>query len=114
MEYAKHFSIPDHMAFYVLAVMNAGGVFGRIAPAYLSDSVGRFNLLTPSAFIAGLSCIVFWLFAKSVVTVMLLSAVYGFFSGSFVSLVTPCAAQISDNGQLGTRIGMLYSIISFP
>ena len=104
----------DHMAFYVLAVMNAGGVLGRIAPAYLSDRLGRFNLLVPSAFLSGLSCIVFWFFAKSLVSVMLFSVVYGFLSGSFASVVNSCVAQISDMSQMGTRTGMLYSIISFP
>ena len=102
------------MAFYVLAVMNAGGLLGRIAPAYLADSVGRFNLLIPSAFLSGLTCLVFWFFAKSLVSVMLFSAVYGFLSGSFVAVINPCVAQISDLPQMGTRIGMLYSIISIP
>lgn len=114
VEYAKYLSIPDHMAIYVLAVMNAGGVLGRIAPAYLSDSMGRYNLLIPSAFFSGLTCLVFWLFAKSLVSIMLFSALYGFFSGSFVSVINPCVAQISHITQIGTRTGMLYSIISFP
>ena len=94
--------------------MNAGGVLGRIAPAYLSDRLGRFNLLVPSAFLSGLSCLVFWFFAKSLVSVMLFSVVYGFLSGSFVSVINPCVAQISEMSQMGTRTGMLYSIISFP
>ena len=102
------------MTFYVLAVMNAGGVLGRIAPAYLSDHIGRFNLLAPSAFLTGLSCLVFWFFAKSLVSVMLFSVFYGFISGSFVSVVNPCIAQISDMPQMGTRIGMMYSIVSIP
>lgn len=102
------------MSFYVLAVMNAGGVLGRIAPAYLSDTVGRFNLLTPSAFFSGLSCLVFWMFTKSLVSLMLFAVTYGFFSGAFISVITPCVAQISDIRQIGTRIGMLYTIISFP
>ena len=102
------------MSFYTLAVMNAGGVLGRIAPAYLSDKIGRFNLLIPSAFFSGLSCLVFWFFAKSLVSVMLFSVVYGFFSGSFVSVVNPCVAQISEMSQMGTRMGVLYSIFSFP
>lgn len=102
------------MAFYVLAVMNGGGVLGRIAPAYLSDTIGRFNLLTPCAFLSGLLCLVFWLFAKSLVSLMLFAALYGFFSGAFISVITPCVAQISDIRQIGIRIGMLYSIISFP
>ena len=114
VEYAKFLSISDDMAFYILAVMNAGGLLGRIAPAYLADKVGRFNLLVPSAFLSGLSCLVFWFFAKSLVAVMMFSVVYGFLSGSFVSVINPCVAQISHMSQMGTRIGLLYSIISIP
>lgn len=94
--------------------MNMGGIFGRIAPAWLSDTVGRFNLLAPSAFLSGLSCLVFWLFAKSLVSIMAFAMTYGFFSGAFISVITPCIAQISDITVIGTRIGMLYSIISVP
>ncbi|EAU80861.2 hypothetical protein CC1G_03037 [Coprinopsis cinerea okayama7 len=114
VEYARHLSIPNTTAFYVLAVMNAGGVFGRIAPAYLSDRVGRFNLLFPSALFSGLSCLVGWFWTKDLVGVMVFAAVYGFWSGSFISLITPCVAQISNLGEIGTRIGMLYTIISVP
>ncbi|TFK22930.1 MFS general substrate transporter [Coprinopsis marcescibilis] len=114
VEFARHLSIPDRMALYILAVMNAGGVLGRIAPAYLSDRVGRFNLLFPSAFFSGLACLVGWFFARSIAVLMVFSAIYGFFSGAFVSLITPCVAQISDLSEIGTRIGILYTVISFP
>ncbi|CAA7266083.1 unnamed protein product [Cyclocybe aegerita] len=114
VEHARHLGVSEHMCFYVLAVMNAGGVLGRIAPAYLSDSIGRYNLLTPAAFLSGLACLTLWLNAHTLATLMAFSAVYGFFSGAFISLVNPCVVQISEIGQIGARIGMLYSIISFP
>ncbi|KJA16292.1 hypothetical protein HYPSUDRAFT_147959 [Hypholoma sublateritium FD-334 SS-4] len=114
VDYAKHISVPDHTSFSVLAVLNAGGVLGRIAPAYLSDTIGRFNLLTPAAFLSGLTCITIWLMARGLTALMLFAATYGFFSGAFIALITPCVAQISDFERLGVRIGMLYSIISFP
>ncbi|RDB15271.1 Riboflavin transporter MCH5 [Hypsizygus marmoreus] len=114
VSYAEHLSLAPQTTFYVLAVMNAGGVFGRIAPAYLSDTLGRFNLLVPSALLSGISCLTLWMFAHSVGLLMLFAAVYGFFSGAFISVITPCVAQISDIRQIGIRIGVLYSIISFP
>ncbi|KAJ7819856.1 MFS general substrate transporter [Mycena olivaceomarginata] len=86
----------------------------RIAPAYLSDKIGRFNLLAPAAFLSGLLCVLFWVFARSLVLLMLFAAAYGFTSGAFISVITPCFAQISDIRQIGSRIGILYSIISFP
>jgi len=94
--------------------MNAGGAMGRVVPAYVSDRIGRFNLLIPAAFFSGLSCVVLWLGAETITQTMMFCAVYGFFSGAFISLITPCIAQISDLGEIGARIGMLYTIISFP
>ncbi|KAJ7222828.1 MFS general substrate transporter [Mycena haematopus] len=114
VDYAHDLSIPARTTFIVLAVMNAGGVIGRIAPAYLSDKIGRFNLLAPAAFLSGLLCVVFWIFSRSLVPLMLFAATYGFTSGAFISVITPCVAQISDIRQIGSRIGILYSIISFP
>jgi MFS family permease len=115
VDYARHISVSEHMSFYVLAVLNAGGVLGRLAPATLSDTIGCFNLLAPSAFLCGLSCLILWIVtAKSLATLMLFASIYGFFSGAVISLVNPCVAQISHIRQIGTRIGMLYSVISFP
>ncbi|KAJ7621068.1 MFS general substrate transporter [Roridomyces roridus] len=114
VDYAHDLKIPAQMDFIILAVMNSGGIAGRIAPAYLSDSLGRFNLLAPAACVSGLLCVFFWLFSRSLVPLMLFAAAYGFSSGAFVSLMTPCVAQISDIRQIGSRIGILYSVISFP
>lgn len=106
--------VSQHTAVYVLSVMNAGGVFGRIVPAILSDKMGRFNLLIPASFLAGLSCLIFWMLAKTMTAVMGFAAVYGFLSGAFISVITPCVAQISDIDEIGTRIGALYTLISVP
>ncbi|KAF7298577.1 Monocarboxylate permease-like protein [Mycena indigotica] len=108
-------SIPAHTDFLVLAILNAGGVIGRVAPACLSDVIGRFNILGPAAFLCGLLCLVMWLFAGSSLALLLVfAASYGFASGTFISLITPCVAQISDMRQIGCRIGLLYSAISVP
>ncbi|EMD35187.1 major facilitator superfamily protein [Gelatoporia subvermispora B] len=100
--------------FYMLAMLNAGSVAGRLAPPRLADSIGRFALLIPCAFLAGLSSLVFWAYARSLPSLMMFAALYGFFSGAFNALIVPCIAQISDVREVGSRIGLLYSIISFP
>lgn len=101
-------------AFCVLSIMNAGGVFGRVAPAWLSDKIGRFNLLCPTAFLSGFACLVFWMFSKDPVSIAVFAALYGLLSGAFTSVITPCVAQISDMREIGTRIGALYTLISVP
>ncbi|KAI0369431.1 MFS general substrate transporter [Pilatotrama ljubarskyi] len=114
VDYSTDHSISPETAFYVLSVMNAGGIIGRLAPSFMADALGRFNILVPCAFLAGLSMLVFWTFAHTLATIVLFAAVYGFFSGAFNALIIPCVAQISDMREIGTRIGVLYSIISFP
>ncbi|EPQ54896.1 monocarboxylate permease [Gloeophyllum trabeum ATCC 11539] len=101
-------------SFYLLSIMNAGGVLGRIAPAYLSDAVGRFNLLVPSALLSGVLCLALWTTAETRGALVAFAFLYGFFSGAFISGINPCVAQISEMSQVGTRIGMLYTLVSLP
>ena len=114
MTYAVDHGVDPDTAFYVLAVLNAGSILGRVAPGVLGDVCGRFNILAPSAFFAGLATLVFWPLARSTVAVMLYAALYGFFSGAFNALIVPCIAQVSPISQLGARMGLLYSILAFP
>ncbi|KAL4080862.1 major facilitator superfamily domain-containing protein [Scleroderma citrinum] len=112
--YTQSLHISPDTAFYVLSIMNAGGIVGRILPAWLSDKIGRFNLLCPSAFFSGLLCLVFWAFADNLAAVATFAGFYGLLSGAFVSVITPCIAQISDRPEMGMRIGALYTFVSLP
>jgi MFS family permease len=114
VSFAIDHAVSPDTAFYVLAVLNAGGILGRVMPAVLSDVLGRFNILVPSAALAGLSTLLVWTFARSLPAIMAYAALYGFFSGAFNALIVPCIAQISGIREIGLRIGMLYSILSFP
>ncbi|KAK2465795.1 hypothetical protein APHAL10511_002339 [Amanita phalloides] len=114
VDYTKTFIRNGNASFVVLASMNAGGILGRVVPGYLSDAIGRFNLLIPSAFLSGLSCLMVWKFSHALPSILAFAVVYGFFSGAFISVINPCVAQISDVREIGTRIGMLYTVTSFP
>ena len=114
VSYATAHSVPSSLAFTTLAVLNGSSILGRLAPPYLSDVLGRFNMLVPSAFFSAIFTLLLWTFAKSTATIMLYAVIYGFFSGAFNALVIPCIAQISDIREIGIRIGMMYTIISFP
>ncbi|KAG6375940.1 MFS general substrate transporter [Boletus reticuloceps] len=113
-DYAQSRHMSSKAAFCVLSIMNAGSVFGRIAPAWLSDKIGRFNLLCPCAFLSGLTCLVFWMFGEGPISIIVFAALYGFLSGAVISVVNPCVSQISHMREIGTRIGALYTLISVP
>ena len=111
----------DNLSTYILAIMNIGGLIGRIVPAILSDRVGRFNLLVPCALLSGVLCMGLWL-PTSFVTApggrvaleVAFSLLFGFFSCGFISLINACVAEISKPEEVGSRIGLLYCITSFP
>jgi MFS family permease len=113
VNYAVSRNFSPTTAFYVLSALNASSIIGRILPAALSDAFGRFNLIVPCLFLTGLSTLALWSFANTLELLIFYAIVYGFFSGAFNALIVPCIAQISDIREIGMRIGMLYSILSF-
>lgn len=44
---------------------------------------------------------------------ILFTLIYGYCSGCFVSLIAPCAAQLGPTNTAGTRLGMMFAIMSF-
>jgi MFS family permease len=106
--------VSSGQAISVLSVMNAGSFVGRPIPGLLADLFGRFNLIIPSTLIAGVLMLAIWFTSHSFASLMCFAAFYGMFSGSFIALNPPCIAQISRQEQIGTRVGLVYAMLSFP
>lgn len=115
--YIQYFAITTkitnaNLGFYLLAILNSGSVFGRIVPNLIADKVGGLNILIPCGIITAV--LIFCLLATtSVAGVIIVALVYGFFSGTFVSLPPSIFVSLSPNrGLIGTRMGMGFSVIS--
>lgn len=50
----EHGILDNRMAFYLVPIINAGSLFGRLLPNAISDKTGSFNIVTPCAFITGI------------------------------------------------------------
>ncbi|KAK7202424.1 MFS monocarboxylate transporter-like protein [Myxozyma melibiosi] len=99
-------------AFYLLTILNAASVFGRIVPNFLADKTGPMNILIPFTVIASIIAFT-WTSATSKAGIVLIAVFYGFFSGTFVSLPPSCIIAVTpDLGVLGTRMGMVFSLCS--
>ncbi|KAG9091461.1 hypothetical protein FRC06_000557 [Ceratobasidium sp. 370] len=80
--------IDEKLAFYSLTILNAASIFGRTIPNLLADKFGIFNVIIPCSAIVGV--LVFAMFGvTSVGALIAFSILYGFFSGAFVSLISP-------------------------
>ncbi|KAN0072260.1 Major facilitator superfamily domain containing protein [Elaphomyces granulatus] len=104
--------VDNNLGFYLLPILNAASAPGRVAPSLLADYVGPVNMLIPAALVAGILAFG-WIGVYNAPGIILLSALYGFFSGGFVSLPPVVMMVITpDLRNLGTRLGMLFGIIS--
>ncbi|KAJ1556384.1 hypothetical protein HK405_012293 [Cladochytrium tenue] len=103
----------NEMAFYIVPILNAGSVFGRIIPNAIADVTGPFNIYGAGSLICGI--LTFSLLSVNTLGgVVVISLLYGFFSGVFVSLPAVCFAQLTaDKAKLGTRFGMGFAFAGF-
>ena len=74
----------------------------------LSNRIGTFNTIIPCTFICDM-LILAWIAVHSTGALMAFAILYGFFSGSFVSLPpSTLVALFLDLSKFGTRIGMSF------
>jgi predicted MFS family arabinose efflux permease len=98
------------LAFYFVPILNASSVFGRIFPNALADRIGTLNTLIPCTLACGIVALS-WIAADDTGDLLVFAILYGFFSGSFVSLAPTTIVSLSDDlHKVGTRMGMSFSI----
>lgn len=99
-----------NLAFYVLPILNAASIFGRVVPNFFADKTGALNMLIPCALAA--SVLAFgWIGIKSVPGLMIFAILYGFFTGAFVSLPPTALVGLSPHMRvIGTRMGMSFGV----
>ena len=101
------------LAFYLLIILNASSIFGRIIPNFLADKTGPLNMLIPCSAISALLAFI-WLGIKTEAGIIIFAILYGFFSGTFVSLPPTTVVSLSPSmGVVGTRMGMSFTFAGF-
>ena len=87
-------------------------VFGRTIPPALADRFGRFNVMVIMAYLAAIIVLAIWIPTHSNAANVVFSALFGFASGSIVSLAPALIAQISDVRQIGVRSGSMFTLVA--
>ncbi|KAF9691866.1 hypothetical protein EKO04_009849 [Ascochyta lentis] len=112
-------------SYQLIAIFNAGSCLGRWVPGLLADKLGRFNCMIAALAICAATSLTFWLPAAiltpatsdTATTIKALSIVYavifGFASGSNISLTPVCVGQLCDTSQYGRYYATCYTIVSF-
>ena len=103
---AKDLTANSDYAIYLLAILNAGSVFGRVLPNFMADLVGPMNVLAPCAAAAGILGL-YRIGIVSLAGITVFVVLYGFFAGAYVSLFAPVVAGLApDMTVIGTWMGM--------
>ncbi|KAH6705156.1 MFS general substrate transporter [Leptodontidium sp. MPI-SDFR-AT-0119] len=108
---AKDIANPN-LSFYLLAIINAASIFGRIVPNFVADISGPLNICGPFVLFCGIIAFC-WTSVSSIGQIIIFCLFYGFFSGTFVSITGPSIASLStDLSLVGTHMGMSFAAAS--
>lgn len=91
--YAESLGHSTNFSFYLISIVNAASLFGRILPGFLADRYGHFNLCGLAALFSGIIAFC-WTPVKSTAGLAIWSLAYGFSSG--VRYKIPLGARIAN------------------
>lgn len=105
-KYALDIGVSPDLAFYLLMIMNAGSVPGRLAPSALADKIGNLSVMIPAVVMSGI-IILAWVKAEEQSGLVAISFFLGFASGSIQAILPANVASLCpDLSMLGTNMGM--------
>ncbi|CAK7227138.1 hypothetical protein SCUCBS95973_006441 [Sporothrix curviconia] len=98
---------------YLLSIINAVSIVGRIVPGIIADRIGRYNVMIVITAFSAVISLALWIPGKSTGAIIAYAILFGFSSGGFISLGPTLVAQISDIRQIGIRTGTSFAVMSF-
>ena len=106
--FSNYLRSDGNIAFYIIAILNAASVFGRITPGLIADRVGSLNTIIPISLVAAILAFA-WMGIHNIAGAIMFSILYGYASGAIVSLPPTIIARLTpDLSVLGTRMGMCF------
>jgi MFS family permease len=113
-DYALQKGIMDEdLASYLLPILNACSILGRIAPNIISDRIGGLNVLVPAVSIATVLTFA-WISITTTAGCIIFSCLYGLAIGCILSLPPFVIASLcNDRKTIGARLGNSFAVASF-
>ncbi|ETS74031.1 hypothetical protein PFICI_13897 [Pestalotiopsis fici W106-1] len=98
---------------YLLPLINASSLLGRLIGGHVADRVGLLNFLYPMVLFCGFVCMAMWYPATSPGVLVGFACLYGFGSGGLISVMPAATAQIIPAERLGARLGAFGTFTAF-
>ncbi|KUL84253.1 hypothetical protein ZTR_06960 [Talaromyces verruculosus] len=98
-----------NLAQYLLAMLNAGSLFGRLIAGALADTLGAYNIFSFVCYVSGILVLALWIPASGNAAVIAFAVIFGFTSGAYASLIANLIVKISPNFKvIGYRTGLAF------
>lgn len=112
--YATSIGLSSKQGATVGALLNLGQGLGRPCVGIVSDNVGRINVAFCLTFIAGLFCLVIWIFAKSFGVLVFFALSVGTVSGTFWAAIGPVGAEVVGLKELPSALSIIWLVLVLP
>ncbi|KAK1623672.1 major facilitator superfamily transporter [Colletotrichum phormii] len=115
--YVQTYALENHMAsenvaLYLLSMLNGASIVGRIVPNFFAPYIGIMNMIASAVFVMSIAAFCFAA-TNSQASLIAVTVVYGFFSGTFFGLQPTTFVKLSaDKSYMGTRFGMAFTVMS--
>ena len=101
----------DEFAPYLVTLLNAGSVFGRLVPNAMADRWGSLNVIVVCTFVSSVLAFA-WMGIRNQAGSIVFAVLNGAFSGGLVSLSPSVLMSLTtDMKLLGTRMGMNFLVL---
>lgn len=105
-QYGLNLGMSKELSFYMLIIMNAGSIPGRVMPSIIADRIGNLSVMIPSVLLTGILMLT-WISVESQAGLIAISVFVGLTSGSIQAVLPATVAFLCpDLSKLGTNIGM--------
>ena len=110
---AEQAHMSPRLAAYLIPIINASSMFGRILPLWAGDHFGRFNLTILFTLLGTIFVLGLWIPSSSNASILVFAVLYGLPLGCFAASIPALVAQISDVKQIGVRVGATFFVNGF-
>ncbi|KAM7222955.1 MFS general substrate transporter [Rhypophila decipiens] len=110
---SKGAGMTKDMAQNMVAIYNGASAVGRFSSGFISDKAGRYNVFCTCCYIAGILILGMWVpvseaLPNATAVSIAFAAMFGIFSGGYISLMASLVAAISPLEEIGYRNGITF------
>ncbi|PBK73129.1 MFS general substrate transporter [Armillaria solidipes] len=106
---ATAYGVSPDIAFYLVPIVNATSGIGRIVARICADRFSALDYFGPMTIIAG-AITYAWPFARTLASMIVVTVIYGFSSGAYVSSFLIPVFELGEISDIGRRTGTTMSM----